>query len=285
MTIQQYIKNNILILDGAMGTMLQEFCQSGESPIILNIKNPEAVKAVHRAYFTAGSNLVASNTFGAYGRKLQGYTAEEIITAGVKLAKEAAAEFSDSGVPRWVALDIGSIGEFLEPLGDITREAAYEIVKEQVIAGASAGADAIYIETMTDLEEARIAVVAAKENCNLPVLCTMSFEENMRTFMGADITAASQILEAAGADFIGINCSVGPAKMREMAEEMLKHTRLPVIIKPNAGLPEFEDGKTVFNVTPEDFAAEMKGVAELGVSAIGGCCGTTPEFIRAIHNS
>lgn len=280
MNLKDVLGKKIIILDGAMGTSLQKMgLKAGECPETFNILHPELVKEVHSAYAEAGSEIVLTNTFGANRKKLlgTGYTPEEIITAGVKTAKQSGACF--------VALDIGPIGELLEPMGILSFDEAYDIFAEQITAGKKAGADLIYIETMTDLLEAKAAVLAAKDNCDLPVFCTMSFEENMRTFTGCTISAMALTLEGLGADAIGINCSLGPAEMLPMAKELMKWTDLPVIIKPNAGMPEICNGITSYNVTPSEFSREILKLAEKGAALIGGCCGTTPDFIREVSKN
>jgi len=254
MNLIEFAKENMLVLDGAMGTMLQ----SGY-----------AVREVHLAYLEAGANVILTNTFHN--------PSNADITAAVQLARDVA-----TGFAAFVVLDIAPSAQLLEPLGDLTLENAYADFKRQVLAGAAAGVDAIYIETMTDLGVAECAVRAAKENCELPIFCTMSFEANMHTFMGTDIPTMASRLTALGVDFLGINCSVGPGEMKKMAAELMKWTHLPIIIKPNAGLPRFEGGKAVYDVTSEDFAAEMAEIADMGVAGMGGCCGTRPEFIRKL---
>jgi len=254
MNLIEFAKNNMLVLDGAMGTMLQ---------------GGHDVKSVHKAYLESGANVILTNTFED--------SSDENIVHSVKLAKDEAADYG-----AFVALDIAPTGQLLEPLGALKFDDAYEIFKRQVLAGSMAGVDAVYIETMTDLLEAKCAVLAAKENCNLPVFCTMSFEANMRTFIGAGIPSVALTLTGLGIDFLGANCSVGPAQMKSIAAEILKWTHLPVVIKPNAGLPSFENDKTVYNVNAEDFAKEMEQIAALGVAGLGGCCGTTPQFIKEI---
>ncbi|MCL2531108.1 MAG: homocysteine S-methyltransferase family protein [Oscillospiraceae bacterium] len=254
MTLKEFARDNLLVLDGAMGTMLQ----SGHD-----------ARAVHQAYLAAGANVILTNTFH--------HKTDEDIAAAVQAAKEAIGNHQS-----YVALDISPTGQLLEPMGMLSFDDAYAMFKRQVLAGAQAGVDAIYIETMTELGEARCAVLAAKENCDLPVFCTMSFEENLRTFTGVDIPSMALTLGGLGVDFIGLNCSVGPAQMKAMAAQLLQWTDLPVVIKPNAGLPKIENGQTVFDVTPEVFAAQMAEIATLGVAGIGGCCGTTPAFIQAI---
>ena len=254
MKLLEFAGRNMLVLDGAMGTMLQ---------------NGFDVRSVHKAYLEAGANMILTNTFAD--------NSDENIALSVKIAKDVAADYS-----AYVGADIAPTGQLLEPLGTLKADDAYSIFKRQAIAADKAGADAIYIETFADLLEAECAVRAAKENCNLPVFCTMSFDENMRTFMGTDIPSMARALTELGVDFLGINCSVGPAEMKNMAAQLIKCTHLPIIIKPNAGLPHIENGCTVYRVTPEEFALEMAAIADLGVAGIGGCCGTTPSFIEKL---
>ena len=254
MNLIEFSKKNMLVLDGAMGTMLQAGF---------------AVKDVHRAYLKAGSNVILSNTFDD--------RSTENIAYAVQTAKEIAADYG-----AYVVLDVSPTGQLLEPLGSLKFDQAYDMFKKQILAGVAAGADAIYFETFTDLYEAKCAVLAAKENVDLPVFCTMSFEKNMRTFTGTDISSMALTLTGLGVDFIGINCSVGPAEIKKMVEELIEWTNLPIIVKPNAGLPSFESGSTVFHVEPQEFADEMAEIARLGVAGLGGCCGTTPAFIEKL---
>lgn len=283
MDVKWLIKNNIVFLDGAMGTMLQKAgLKLGENPEVLNITSPQIVENIYEQYLKAGSNIIATNTFGANRHKLSGcgYSVDTIITAAVKSAKKIAVKYNG-----FVGLDIGPIGELLEPMGTLKFEEAYELFKEQVICGAKNGADIIMIETMTDLYEAKAAVLAAKENCDLPVFCTMSFEQDMRTFTGCSLSAMALTLEGLGCDAIGINCSLGPVEIYPMVKELIKWTNLPIIIKPNAGLPEIIDGQTSYSITPEQFIEQMKLITELGVNIIGGCCGTTPEYIKGLKQN
>ncbi|MCI9455415.1 MAG: dihydropteroate synthase [Oscillospiraceae bacterium] len=263
-----------------MGTMLQAAgLRLGENPEVLNITAPEVVHKVHAAYFAAGSEIVYTNTFGANAHKLArtGYTPEQVITAAVEIAKAAAKPWGGL-----VALDIGPIGELLEPMGSLKFEEAYELFVQQIRTGAEAGADLIAIETMTDLYEAKAALLAARENCDLPVFVTMTFEQDGRTFTGCSIPAMALTLQGLGAAAIGINCSLGPKQIYSLAEMLIAWTTLPVIIKPNAGLPTVRDGKTSYDLTPAEFGAEMARFLELGVSVMGGCCGTNPDFIREL---
>ncbi|MBR5521532.1 MAG: homocysteine S-methyltransferase family protein [Oscillospiraceae bacterium] len=278
MNILDYIKDNILLLDGAMGTVLQNSgIAPGKHPEAMNIDHPDVVASVHDAYMTAGSKLVLTNTFGASAHKMAGcqYTPQQVITAGVKLAKEVRRKHGG-----YVALDIGPLGQLLEPMGTLTFEQAYEDFAMQVKAGAAAGADLVFIETMTDLYEVKAAVLAVKENCDLPVFTTMSFEQNMHTFAGTSLSSMAITLDGLGVDALGINCSLGPVEMLPMAKELKKWTDKPLIIKPNAGLPCLVNDKTVYNITKEDFAQAMEEIMALGVNIVGGCCGTTPDMLN-----
>lgn len=272
------MKKEFVSLDGAMGTMLQaRGLKMGETPEVLNIEDPEMLKEIHKEYIDAGADIVYANTFGANRYKLEhcGYSVEEIIGAGIKNAKAAC-----EGTDTLVALDIGPIGQLLEPTGTLTFEEAYDIYKEQILAGAAA--DVIVFETMTDLYELKAAVLAAKENSDKPIICTMTFEENMRTFTGCSISSMALTLEGLGADAVGVNCSLGPKELYPIVEELSKWTNLPIVLKPNAGLPDPVTNE--YNITPKEFAELMEKTIPLGVKIFGGCCGTTPEFIRAVND-
>ncbi len=281
MDIRARLHNKEIIrLDGAMGTMLQAAgLKLGENPEVLNITEPDTVHKVHTAYFAAGSEVVYTNTFGANAHKLKrtGYTPEDVIQTAVRIAKIAAKPYNGLA-----ALDIGPIGELLEPMGSLKFEEAYELFAQQVRAGAEAGADLIAIETMTDLYEAKAALLAAKENCNLPVFVTMTFEQDGRTFTGCSVPAMALTLQGLGADAIGINCSLGPKQIYSLAQTLVSWTTLPIIIKPNAGLPTVKDGQTAYDLSPAEFGRELAGFLDLGVSIMGGCCGSNPEFIREL---
>ncbi|MCH5348851.1 MAG: homocysteine S-methyltransferase family protein, partial [Oscillospiraceae bacterium] len=260
-----------------MGTMLQKKgMEAGAIPELVNLTNPEWLMEIHGAYVNAGSQIIYTNTFGCNYRKLEhtGKTVSEIIAAAVGIAKKACGEKS------LVALDIGPIGQLLEPTGSLTFEEAYDIFKEQVIAGEKAGADLIVCETMTDLYEIRAALLAAKENSDLPVMCTMTFEQNMRTFTGCSVSSMALTLEGLGADAIGVNCSLGPKELEPVIEELSRWTTLPIIVKPNAGLPDPVTNE--YDITPDKFAESMTGLVKYGIKIVGGCCGTTPEFIKAV---
>ncbi len=282
MDLKEFINNNILVIDGAMGTMLQKKgLKLGENPELLNITEKDIIREIHKEYIDNGAMVITTNTFGANELKLAeiGYSVEEIIDAAVKLAKESIGE--KEGV--YAALDIGPIGQLLEPMGTLKFEEAYEIFKRQIVQGTASGADLVIIETMTDLYEAKAALLAAKENCNLPVFVTMSFEANGRTFTGCTPESMAVVLESLGADAVGVNCSLGPAELLPLIERVTKTVSIPVMAQPNAGLPEIEDGKTVFNVTAEEFASVMEKYLDLGVSIVGGCCGTNPDFTKKLR--
>lgn len=269
---------SFIFLDGGLGTMIQAAgIETGHIPELLNITNPEAIINIHRQYVESGSDIFCANTFGANSYKLKnsGYTVDEVVSAGIANAKKAA-----SG-QALVALDIGPIGQLLEPSGTLTFEQAYEIHKETILAGSDA--DVIIIETMTDLYEVKAALLAAKENSDKPVLVTMTYEANMRTFTGVSPECAAAVLEGLGADAIGVNCSLGPVELYPVLEKLCSLTTLPVIAKPNAGLPDPVTNQ--FNITPDEFAESAVKLAELGVKIFGGCCGTTPEHIAAVVNA
>lgn len=261
--------DKIKFFDGGMGTMLQAAgLKAGQLPETLNITNKDMILAVHRAYADAGCEYITANTFGANCLKFENY--DEIIKAGIELAKS---------VGKKVLLDIGPTGKLLKPMGELAFDDAIDIFTKTVIAGKD-GADAVLIETMSDTYEIKAAVLAAKENCDLPIIVTMIFDEKGRLLTGADIKTAVTMLEGLGVDVIGLNCGLGPKQMIEYVKELRKWTSLPIAVQPNAGLPVSVNGKTVFNVEPEEFAQDMKEIAKLGVSYLGGCCGTTPEHIR-----
>ena len=261
--------DKIRFFDGGMGTMLQAMglTGAGELPELLNLTNPDAILNIHRLYAAVGSEYITANTFGANSLKMQ--NSAEVVRAGVALARQAGKK---------VLLDIGPTGRLLKPMGDLDFNDAVEAFAGVVRAGRD-GANAVLIETMSDTYELKAAVLAAKENCELPVFVTMIFDEKGRLLTGADIQTAVAMLEGLGVDALGFNCGLGPKQMISLLGELRKHTSLPIIIQPNAGLPESVNGKTVFNVSPDEFAQDMKKMAEIGVSYLGGCCGTTPEHI------
>ena len=269
----------LLILDGAMGTMLQRLGMApGENSELLNLSRPDWVRRIHRGYVEAGSRVIYANTFGANRRKLRrtGHTVEEVIGAAIRIAREAA-----GGEDVRVALDVGPIGELLEPLGTLTFEEAYDLFAEMMEAGAAAGADLVAIETMADLYEAKAALLAAKEHTDLPVFVTMTFDETGRTFTGCTVASMARTLTGLGADAVGVNCSLGPKELGGIVDALRKNTHLPLIVKPNAGLPDPVDGH--YDLTAEDFSAAMLPLIDRGACIIGGCCGTDPTYISALR--
>ncbi len=277
--------NNITILDGAMGTMLQEAGMPlGARPELFGMEHPELVKAIHEQYLAAGSRALYTNTFGANGRKLRGtgHSVQEVVAANVAVAKQAAAEWNarHGDDPALVVLDVGPIGELMEPLGTLSFEEAYETFQEFVLAGEKTGADLVVFETMTDLQEVRAAVLAAKETAALPVWATMSFEANGRTFAGTLVSSMAATLDGLDVDAMGINCSLGPEEILPLIREMRRWTDKPLIVKPNAGLPDPATG--AYAMDAEEFARQMEPFFDLGVAMVGGCCGTTPSFLEAV---
>ncbi|MDE6031726.1 MAG: homocysteine S-methyltransferase family protein [Oscillospiraceae bacterium] len=277
MTFRELLENEeYIVLDGAMGTMLQKSgLKLGGLPEELNFTQPELIEDIHRQYIAAGARAVYANTFGANAHKLKGsgYGVAEVIEKGIEIARKACA-----GTDALVALDVGSLGRMMRPTGDMSVDEAYGMFKEIMLAGR--GADFIVLETMTDLMEIKTALLAAKENTDLPVVCTMTFEKNLRTFTGCGVSAMALTLCGLGADVIGMNCSLGPKEAMPIVEEIMRWTSVPVLIRPNAGLP---DPKTnLYDITPEEYAEIIGEMSGLGVKLFGGCCGTSPEFIKAV---
>lgn len=282
MKFRERLNTELLFFDGAMGTILQEKgLQSGELPEIWNFTKEEVILDIHKQYLEAGCNIVKANTFGVNPFKMKdsGYTCEELVEKGIHLAKRA---IEETGRPAFAALDMGSLGKLLEPLGDLAFEEAYEAFRQVCIAGEKAGADLCLIETVNDTYEIKAAVLAAKENTDLPVIVTMVFDENGKLLTGADMEAAVAMLEGLRVDALGLNCGFGPDVMMKFLPTLRNICSLPIVVNPNAGLPVVIDGKTCFRVSPEDFAGMMKEVAQGGASILGGCCGTSPAHIRAL---
>ncbi len=274
-------ENERIFFDGAMGTMLQtEGLAPGESPERWNLFRPETVRRVHAAYLSAGAGILKSNTFGANRLKMEklGLDPREVIARGVTLAKEAVRE-AGRGL---AAMDIGPTGRLLAPVGDLAFEDAVSLFAEMVSAGRDAGADLILIETMSDLYEAKAAVLAAKENADLPVFVTMTFDKNGRLLTGGDAVTAAATMEGLGVRAFGMNCGVGPDVIVPILKRMREAVSIPLIANPNAGLPRRENGRDVYDVGPEEFAAAMTGAAEAGAAILGGCCGTTPAHIARL---
>ncbi len=280
MNVIEYLKENILCLDGAMGTLLQERGLAvGELPETWNITHPETVEEIHLSYFDAGSNVVSTNTFGANAIKFSECELDKIVSSAIRLARGAMEKSSSPG-PKWVALDIGPLGKMLHPYGELDFEEAIEIFSKTVRLGVKYGADLIIIETMNDSYETKAAVLAAKENSSLPVFVMNAYSESSRLMTGASPLSMVAMLEGLGVSAIGVNCSLGPKALAPVSREYLKYSSLPVILKPNAGLPTLEGDRTVFDISAESFAEEVAELVSEGVRIVGGCCGTTPDYIR-----
>ncbi len=281
MKFNELIKKDIIFLDGGFGTeLIKKGLKPGEDSASAVFTHPKWVEEIHRSYVEAGSDIILANTFGANAFKLKNspYTVEESINEAVNIAKKATA-----GTDVLVALDMSTTGELLYPAGSLTFEGAYEAFKEAAICGEKAGVDLVCLETFTDLKEARIALLAVKENTALPVFVTLSFDENGTTMNGSTPSAVATSLKAAGASAVGLNCSLGPDKIKGITDEFLKYSDLPVIVKPNAGLPDPKTGE--YTMGAEDFAEYMKEFYKNGVSIMGGCCGTSPEYIRLLKKT
>ena len=287
-TIMEQLGKELLFFDGGMGTLLQSRgLQAGEIPETWNILRPEAIRQIHKEYLLAGCNIVKANTFGVNCFKCKDtpYSVDELVHAGIRLSQEAIAAVREEGNtnrPMYTALDIGSLGKLLKPLGEIAFSQAYDAFKEIVTAGEQAGADLILIETVSDSYEIKAAVLAAKENSSLPVIVTMIFDENGKLLTGGDVASATAMLEGLGVDAIGFNCGLGPEQMKELLPQLTDCCSLPIVINPNAGLPVVVNGNTVYNVEPDAFAQSVQALVEMGASVVGGCCGTTPAHIEAV---
>ncbi len=282
MNFSEFLKTNIVRLDGGMGTLLQaEGLTPGELPERWNLTHPEVITAIHKAYFDAGSHVATANTFGANTLKFSEEELDAIIGAAIQNA-DAARKESRAPQEKFIALDIGPSGKLLKPLGELDFEDAVSLFAKIVRLGKKYGADLILIETMNDAYETKAALLAARENADLPVIVTNAYGADGKLMTGASPAAMAALLEGMGADAIGANCSLGPKQLCGVIEELLACASVPVVLQPNAGLPKMENGKTVFDVTPRDFAREVGELVKKGVRAVGGCCGTTPEYIRAL---
>lgn len=265
-----------ILLDGAMGTMLQKAgLPLGMRPEIFGLEHPEILKDIHKQYIEAGSQVIYTNTFGLNRHKCVdlNYSLKELIVENIKIAKEAAKDQCK------VALDIGPIGELMEPYGTLSFEQAYDTFAEIIDIAKDVGIDLIIFETMSDLYEVKAGVLAAKEHCNLPIWVTMSFEQNGRTFTGTTVSSMACVLDGLDIDAMGINCSLGPDEIFPLIQEMKQWTNKPIIVKPNAGLPDPATG--LYSMNAKTFQEKMEPFKTLGVQMIGGCCGTTPDFIHA----
>lgn len=280
--LKERLGKELLFFDGGMGTLLQEKgLAPGELPETWNITHPQMIADIHREYIEAGSDIILTNTFGANALKFHNdqFDLEQIIKEAVHLVHEAV-RMCPQHKRIYTALDVGPTGKLLKPMGDLSFDDAYNVYKEVMICGEKAGADLIHIETMSDTYELKAAVLAAKENTSLPVFATVIYDERQKLLTGADIPSVIALLEGLRADAIGINCGMGPEQMIPVLEQYRKYSSLPIIVKPNAGLPVQRDGKTCYDVLPDDFARYMMKLVSMGAGLIGGCCGTTPDHIR-----
>lgn len=282
MNIRDFIKNNIVYLDGGMGTLLQKSgLRPGELPERWNISHPEVIKEIHKSYYDSGSNIVNTNTFGANSLKFGTDELSKIIYHAVKNADEAR-KASSGKQEKFIALDVGPTGKLLKPLGDLDFEDAVKAFAEVISLGVKYGVDLITIETMNDSYETKAAVLAAKENSDLPIIVTNAYGENGRLMTGADPAVMAAMLEGMGVDAIGANCSLGPKQLMGVMDELLKYCSVPVAFKPNAGLPKSDGKVTYYDVDAEEFAQDIKLAVANGVRIVGGCCGTTPEYIKKV---
>lgn len=282
MNILTHIKDNFLLFDGAFGTVLMDGAlQPGENPSVLNLTKPEIVAGIHRNYLESGAMVVTLNTFSASRYKIEGlpYSLEELAKGAFDCAHKAVEQ---AGKPAYLIYDIGPCGKLLEPMGEVSFDEAYDIYKEQALLAEQYGADAILLETEADLYEVKAGLLAAKENTGLPVFCSITLEQNGRTYTGGCVESAAAMLEALGADAVGLNCSVGPKDLLPYAKRLTEVTGLPVLVQPNAGLPKEHGGVTTFDVTPDEFAKVMEELAKCGVRILGGCCGTNYACIREL---
>ncbi|MCU6748144.1 homocysteine S-methyltransferase family protein [Faecalicatena acetigenes] len=283
--IKERLGRELLFFDGGMGTLLQEEgLFPGELPETWNLTHPEVIRKIHRKYIEAGSDIILTNTFGANALKFhdETFSLKEIVESAVSHVQAAA---ESVGRKIYTALDIGPTGKLLKPMGDLSFEEAYAAFREVVLYGREAGVDVIHIETMSDTYEMKAAVLAAKENTSLPVFVTTIFDERGKLLTGADVPSVVALLEGLRVDALGINCGMGPRQMKPILDTILRYTSLPVIVKPNAGLPRQKDGNTYYDVSPQEFADVMVKIVEKGAAAVGGCCGTTPEHIRAMTDA
>ena len=282
MDFREFLKNNTVILDGGMGTLLQAAgLRAGEYPERWNTEHPEIITGIHKDYFDAGSNVVNTNTFGANTLKFSETELEDIIRAAVENAREAIKR-SVGTQEKFVSLDIGPTGKLLKPYGDLDFEDAVSVFATTVRLGVKYGVDLVTVETMNDSYETKAALLAVKENCDLPVIVTNAYGEDGKLMTGATPEAMVAMLEGMGADVIGVNCSLGPKQLSAMVKRLIDCASVPVAVKPNAGLPASVDGKTVYDVLPEEFAEDVADMLRSGARVAGGCCGTTPEYIRAL---
>ena len=282
--IRELLGKRLLFFDGGMGTMLQKSGMgAGEIPEMINITNAELIEKIHTEYLEAGADIITTNTFGANPLKLHTDTPlDVIIAAAIGNARKAVNKYQSENKPRFVAFDMGPCGKLLEPMGNLSFDDCYDAFNGIAVTAEKCGADLVIIETMSDTLEAKAAVLAVKENTSLPIFITMTFDESHKTLTGGDVKVMSAIMEGLGVDCVGINCGLGPEQIGEMIEELAAVSSIPIMAQPNAGLPQIENGQTVYKVTPEEFAAQSEKMAKIGASVLGGCCGTTPDHIRCL---
>lgn len=282
MDFSRFLKENIVYLDGGLGTLLQaRGLALGELPERWNLTHADVVRELQTAYFNAGSNVVCTNTFGANSFKFSEAELREVISSAIQIAKDAKRK-SIGTQEKFVALDIGPLGKLLKPLGALDFEDAVSAFKKTVEIGVEYGVDLIVIETMNDSYETKSALLAVKETCNLPVIVTNAYGEDGKLMTGATPSAMVALLEGMGVDALGVNCSLGPKQLSSIVDELLSVSSIPVVVKPNAGLPSLVDGKTVFDVGADEFALDLAEFVKRGARVVGGCCGTTPEYIKAL---
>lgn len=276
MTIIEDLTENRLLFDGAMGTMLQKMgLPVGMEPEYFNLSHPETITQIHQEYVAAGADVITANTFQANQVKLKQTELPEIIEAAINLARAAQ--------PKYVAYDMGPIGQLMAPMGTLSFDQAYEMFREQAVLAEKAGADLVVIETMSDLLETKAAILAIKENTSLPIFCTMTFQEDGRTFVGTDPLTAVLTLQSLGIEAVGVNCSLGPNELLPIVDEILTYANIPVMVQANAGLPEMKDGQTFYPLTVDDYGLAVEKMLNSGVRIVGGCCGTNPDFIQKIR--
>lgn len=285
MNIRDILAKQIIIMDGAMGTSIQAAgLKNGEFPESFNFKKPEVIKAIHKEYIEAGCHVITSNSFSANKFKLigQDFTDEQAISEAIKIAKEAATE---SGKQIFVAHGIGPSGKMMRPIGDLDFETAYDLYKRQIIAAKNAGADFHLMETFSDIGELKAAIIAAKENSDLPIFCSVTFDTDGRMLTGADPETFIYAFQDMGVDALGVNCSLGPAEIKPILKRMLSVSKIPLLVQPNAGMPREENGIAKYDVAPNQFAEEVLEMIQDGAAIVGGCCGTTPEYMRKVAES
>ncbi|MDR2952661.1 MAG: homocysteine S-methyltransferase family protein, partial [Treponema sp.] len=281
--IRELFGKKLLFLDGAMGTQLQAAgLKPGDSPDIWNVTHADTVREIHSRYLAAGSDIITANTFGCNSLKLagSGYSVEQIVKSAIANAKEAVAKAGSK--PRFIALDIGPTGKLLKPLGDLSFEEAYSLFRETILAGAAEGADLILIETFSDAYELKAAVLAAKENCELPLIASVTLDEKGRMLTGGGVDEIITLLEGLSVDVISFNCGLGPEQLAPHISHALSISSTPLLLMPNAGLPRQAAGAAKYGLSPEEFARAMRVNAENGVWLLGGCCGTTPDHIETL---